>query len=115
MGKVVRPVGFVEVTKAGHQGRQPRDLSTILEALVEDGDQVEILKSDGSRYSSLVTARGVVNLLVPLAEKAGYALTEAWSMEHPSNGVAALCIERAPLKSPRAIRHKPPKMVPVKG
>jgi hypothetical protein len=78
----------------------------MLLSLKHDGDQVEVLKADGERYSSILTVRGVVNSLVPVAEKLGYGLKVAWEAENPLLKNASACIERVAKDSPDALKYK---------
>ena len=105
MAKVAMPEGFVLVT-AKHRGKETRNLGDMLLSLKHDGDQVEVLKADGERYSSILTVRGMVNSLVPIAEAAGYSLKLAWEAENPILKNAAACIERVVKGSPDALKYK---------
>lgn len=106
MAKVQKPNGFVEVLP-GKRGKAPRDLASMLVGLKSTGDEIEILKTDGSRYGSAVTARNVVNSLIPLAEKQGFALREVWTLVNAKTGETALCIERVAIGHKEALKYRP--------
>jgi hypothetical protein len=105
MAKLVIPEGFVLVT-AKPRGKETRNLGDMLVSLKQNGDQTEVLKGDGERYSSILTVRKMVNDLVPVAEAAGYGLKLAWEAENPILKNAAACIERVVKGSPDALKYK---------
>ena len=108
MAKLTMPTGYIKVT-AKARGAKHRDLASMLLDLKAQGDQSEILKEDGSRYGSIVTARGVVNSLIPLATKAGYGIKIAFEGENAIEHNVFMAIERVASDSKDALKYRAPK------
>jgi hypothetical protein len=102
------PTGYIKVT-AKTRGAKTRDLATMLASLKAQGDQSEILKDDGTRYGSIVTARNVVNSLIPLATKDGYGIKVAFEGENAIEHNVFMAIERVAVDSKDALKYRAPK------
>jgi hypothetical protein len=108
MAKLTMPTGYIKVT-AKARGAKHRDFATMIDSLKATGDQGEILKDDGTRYGSIVTARNVVNALIPLATKAGFGIKVAFEGENAIEHNVFMAIERVAVDSTSALKFKAPK------